>query len=86
MFHFLFMRTTVVVSYSTCSSPQLDQVQESALPQKITNQRRTFKEANDSCWVLWNGLHALGDPARRKTPDVYRPFQPGPPSSHDEAA
>ncbi|GBN92028.1 hypothetical protein AVEN_223358-1 [Araneus ventricosus] len=25
----------VVVSYSTCSSPQLDQVQESARPQKI---------------------------------------------------
>ncbi|GBO27941.1 hypothetical protein AVEN_112721-1 [Araneus ventricosus] len=24
--------------------PQLDQVQESARPQKITNQRRTFKE------------------------------------------
>ncbi|GBM32360.1 hypothetical protein AVEN_10688-1 [Araneus ventricosus] len=35
----------VVVSYSTCSSPQLDQVQESARPQKITNQRRTFKDS-----------------------------------------
>ncbi|GBO37142.1 hypothetical protein AVEN_202703-1 [Araneus ventricosus] len=34
----------VVFSYSTCSSPQPDQVQESARPQKITNQRRTFKE------------------------------------------
>ncbi|GBN60953.1 hypothetical protein AVEN_185692-1 [Araneus ventricosus] len=33
-----------VVSYSTCSSPQLDQVRESARPQKIPNQRRTFKE------------------------------------------
>ncbi|GBL72127.1 hypothetical protein AVEN_115131-1 [Araneus ventricosus] len=37
-------RVAVVVSYSTCPSPQLDQVQESARPQKITNQRRTFKE------------------------------------------
>ncbi|GBO46995.1 hypothetical protein AVEN_128687-1, partial [Araneus ventricosus] len=34
----------VVVSCSTCSSPQLDQVRESSRPQKITNQRRTFKE------------------------------------------
>ncbi|GBO06346.1 hypothetical protein AVEN_266757-1 [Araneus ventricosus] len=33
-----------IVFYSTCSSPQLDQVQESARPQKITNQCRTFKE------------------------------------------
>ncbi|GBM52009.1 hypothetical protein AVEN_122379-1 [Araneus ventricosus] len=37
---------SVVVSYSTCSSPQLDQVQESVRPQKITNQRRTFKEVS----------------------------------------
>ncbi|GBO27218.1 hypothetical protein AVEN_218556-1 [Araneus ventricosus] len=36
----------VVVSYSTCSSPQPDQVQESARPQKVTNQRRTFKEVS----------------------------------------
>ncbi|GBM61554.1 hypothetical protein AVEN_129196-1 [Araneus ventricosus] len=34
----------VVVSYSTCSSPQLDQVQESACPQKVTNQRMAFKD------------------------------------------
>ncbi|GBN06290.1 hypothetical protein AVEN_184757-1 [Araneus ventricosus] len=32
----------VVVPYFTCSSPQLDQVQDSARPQKITNQCRTI--------------------------------------------
>ncbi|GBN09636.1 hypothetical protein AVEN_177828-1 [Araneus ventricosus] len=30
-------------------------------------------------WVYWNGLHALGDPARRKTPDVPHPLSPRPP-------
>ncbi|GBN94996.1 hypothetical protein AVEN_137037-1 [Araneus ventricosus] len=44
---------SVVVSYSTCSSPQLDQVQEFARPQKITNQLRNHgKEGECSfCWL-----------------------------------
>ncbi|GBO07094.1 hypothetical protein AVEN_154242-1 [Araneus ventricosus] len=33
-----------VVSYSTCSSPQLDQVQESARPQKTVGERLIVKE------------------------------------------
>ncbi|GBL93660.1 hypothetical protein AVEN_25648-1 [Araneus ventricosus] len=33
----------VVVSYSTWSSPQLDQVQESPRPQKIQNYRRAIR-------------------------------------------
>ncbi|GBO43662.1 hypothetical protein AVEN_206663-1 [Araneus ventricosus] len=32
-------KIVVVVSYSTCSSPQIDQVQESPRPQKIQNYR-----------------------------------------------
>ncbi|GBN90570.1 hypothetical protein AVEN_167142-1, partial [Araneus ventricosus] len=34
----------VVVSYSTCSSPQLDKVQESARPQRTISERFMVKE------------------------------------------
>ncbi|GBO02024.1 hypothetical protein AVEN_36293-1 [Araneus ventricosus] len=94
----------VVVSYSTCSSPQLDQVQESARPQKIRYYRRTTHGKGGGCSFCWHQtsdargkksdfvhcLYALAGyngmaftpwvtlPGE-KTPDVHRPFHPGPP-------
>ncbi|GBN00653.1 hypothetical protein AVEN_187369-1 [Araneus ventricosus] len=40
----LYNQIVLVVSYSTCSSPQLDQVQESARPQKTIGERFMVKE------------------------------------------
>ncbi|GBM10992.1 hypothetical protein AVEN_1327-1 [Araneus ventricosus] len=42
----------VVLSYFTCSSPQLDQVQESARPQK--NYRRTIHGKGGECSFCWH--------------------------------
>ncbi|GBM89442.1 hypothetical protein AVEN_133591-1 [Araneus ventricosus] len=56
-----------VVSYSTCSSPQLDQVQESAHQQKITNQRRTHGKGGE-CSFCW---HYTLDPRGKKSDFVH---------------
>ncbi|GBM91062.1 hypothetical protein AVEN_270721-1 [Araneus ventricosus] len=49
---------SVVVSYSSCSSPQLDQVQESARPQK--NYRRTIHGKGGECSFCWQTLEPEG--------------------------
>ncbi|GBN42973.1 hypothetical protein AVEN_243531-1 [Araneus ventricosus] len=69
--------SVVVVSYSTCSSPQLDQVQESA---RRKSRRTIHAGYNGMAFTPWVTLR------REKTPDLHRPFNPGPPPHHDEAA
>ncbi|GBM10067.1 hypothetical protein AVEN_92899-1 [Araneus ventricosus] len=62
---------SVVVPYPTCSSPQLDQVQESDRPQKIQYYRRTIHAGyNGMAFTPWVTL------PEEKTPDVHRPFYP----------
>ncbi|GBM27609.1 hypothetical protein AVEN_35269-1 [Araneus ventricosus] len=75
-------KVVVVVSYSTCSSPQLDQVQESARPN-----RRTTLDARGKKSDFVHCLYALAGYGGmaftpwvtlpgEKIPDVHRPFHP----------
>ncbi|GBM44799.1 hypothetical protein AVEN_148301-1 [Araneus ventricosus] len=70
------MRPRVVVLIPLV--PQLDQVQESARPQK--NRQTTHAGYNGMAFTPWVTLPG------EYTPDVHRPFHPGPPPCHDEAA